>query len=854
MTMFQFPVEWALRSSILVLSGALLLRALRVRDPSIRLAAWTAILGGSLALPALAAVLPSVMLPLELFRSPTSRLAAPRVAAKPVEAPQVAYEAAPQPERAAASDVAVTGQDANGRSQAARISAPFDWARTIVAVYFFVALTLLLRLFAGLLMSLRLLRKSDATGEATEGIEIRESERVTAPVTLGIIRPAILLPAGWREWDQLKLEAVLAHERSHVRRHDPAVQLVSVIHRALLWHSPLSWYLHKRIVQAAEEASDDAAVAATQDRACYAEVLLGFMQGGALNSGAAGVPMARYGDPGSRVQRILDEITLSRGITKRGLAAIVALGSPLAYVVATAQARPAFEIADVHAVPFTNRMMEGGILRDGRYELRHATMLELIKTAYGVDTGEVFGGPSWLEWSRFDLIAKAPPDTPPQTVKLMLQALLADRFKLVVHKDTRPLPGFVLSGGKDKPKVKKAEGSEETGCQRVQQSHEPGALPNTMFSCHNMTMDAFAQMLHELAPAFSGKSITVVDSTGLDGSWDFDMKWGPYNNGVLSPGGDGITIFDAIDKQLGLKLELQQVPQPVILVDSGNEKPTDNPPGLTRILPPPPQPEFEVASIRPCGPNPPLPGPIFQPGGRVHLPCLPLEDMIRMAWSIDPQVALVGAPSSLSSAAFEIIAKAPAAATTDGTQVYNDDLYAMLRALLVDRFKMAIGYKERPVDAYTLVAAKPKLKKADPSNRTGCKRQDVRLSGQPEDAPPLGSAVVCQNITMSQFAEWLQSTVRTYIHDPVLNATGIEGSWDFSLTFSLFDPARGAAGYGSRGGGGAAPVAGGTASDPVGGISLFDALERQLGLKLEKRKRPLPVLVIDHMEEKPTDN
>jgi beta-lactamase regulating signal transducer with metallopeptidase domain len=87
----------------------------------------------------------------------------------------------------------------------------------------------------------------------------------------------IVLPSDWRHWDEGKLDAVLAHERSHIRRHDPAVQLLSAIHRALLWHSPLSWFLHKRIVCVAEEASDDAALVATSDRAFYAETLLGFM-------------------------------------------------------------------------------------------------------------------------------------------------------------------------------------------------------------------------------------------------------------------------------------------------------------------------------------------------------------------------------------------------------------------------------------------------------------------------------------------------------------------------------------------------------------------------------------------------
>src|SRR5271156_1677099 len=109
--------------------------------------------------------------------------------------------------------------------------------------------------------------------------------------------------------------------------------------------------------------------------------------------------------------------------------------------------------------------MQGGVFRAGRYEIRYATMLDLVKTAYGVDADTVVGGPAWLEYDRFDVVAKAPPATSPETIKLMLQALLADRFKLVIHKDTRPIQGFVLSVGKGKPKLKEADGSGERGCQ-----------------------------------------------------------------------------------------------------------------------------------------------------------------------------------------------------------------------------------------------------------------------------------------------------------------------------------------------------------------------------------------------------
>jgi hypothetical protein len=203
-------------------------------------------------------------------------------------------------------------------------------------VYIVVALSLLVRLTAALAISRRLRRGSRATGRRTEGIEIHESNRVAAPVVLGITRPIIVLPQDWGGWDQIKLDAVLAHERSHIGRHDAQAQLLSAIHRALLWHSPLSWFLHQRIVRVAEDASDDAAVAVIRNRALYAEVLLDFIRRGVRGSNWLGVSMARYGRPDERINRILDGTALSGGVTRWSVAAILALGSPLAFVVAAA--------------------------------------------------------------------------------------------------------------------------------------------------------------------------------------------------------------------------------------------------------------------------------------------------------------------------------------------------------------------------------------------------------------------------------------------------------------------------------------------------------------------------------------
>jgi uncharacterized protein (TIGR03435 family) len=519
---------------------------------------------------------------------------------------------------------------------------------------------------------------------------------------------------------------------------------------------------------------------------------------------------------------------------------------------------PAFVIADIHASPHTmNPFMQGGILVADRYQLRQANMVDLIRTAYGVDAENVLGGPSWLELDRFDVIAKTPPATPPETLKLMLQALLADRFKLVVHKDSKPLDAFVLSLGKGKPKLKEADGSGAPGCQFQQPSGppEPGKVNYISYSCHSMTMETFATQVHQMAGGYL--TSPVVDATGLKGAWDFDLKW-TGRGGLAQAGGDGISIFDAVDKELGLKLEFQKYPAPVIVVDSANRKPTDNPPGIKQTLPPPPPTEFEVAALKESLPDAKPGGGGFQPGGRISFTAVPLAAIIQVAWNLNlgPGEDIAGAPKWVSSAKYDLVAKTYAAtgASANAPPIDIDDLRTMLQKLLVDRLKMVIHYEDRPQTAYTLVAGKPKLKKADPLGRTGCKVGLAPVGKEPAKDGPLPFQAVCKNMTMAEFAEQLPNIAQLYIHNPVIDASGVEGAWDFTLSFSVVPPSMMGPGGGvemARKGGDAPGGGAMEASEPTTAVSLFDAIERQLGMKLEMHKRNLPVLVIDHIEEKP---
>jgi uncharacterized protein (TIGR03435 family) len=367
-------------------------------------------------------------------------------------------------------------------------------------------------------------------------------------------------------------------------------------------------------------------------------------------------------------------------------------------------------------------------------------------------------------------------------------------------------------------------------------------------------MAEFADEVRDMAGNYLRQP--VVDSTGLKGSYDFDLKWTGRGR-LAAAGAEGITIFDAVEKQLGLKLELQKAPMPVIFVDSAHQKPTENASDISTILPEATIPtEFEVATIKPTPPEDRRQNFNLKPSGQLDIMGLSMKSIIQQAWQIFSDDMVVGMPKWAEQDRFDIIAKIPQAVMDNSDpkdfRVDFDAVTVMVRNLLVDRFKLEAHMEERPIPAYTLVAAKPKMKPADPAGRTSCNEGPGASGRDPRDANPiLGRLITCQNMTMSRFADMLQSLAPGYIHAPVLDATGLEGSWDFTLSFSTAGALQGG---GGRDGGSAAAGATAAASDPNGALSLLDALPKQLGLKLEMSKRPVKVLVIDHMEQKPTDN
>jgi uncharacterized protein (TIGR03435 family) len=474
-------------------------------------------------------------------------------------------------------------------------------------------------------------------------------------------------------------------------------------------------------------------------------------------------------------------------------------------------------------------------------------MVNMISLAYGIDRDNVLSGPAWLDLDRFDVSARAPRTTSPDDVKLMLRAVLADRFHLVVHNDTHPIPTYVLRVDKSGPKLKPADDGEPSS---VDEHHTPSNPPPGTpayysLTLHNQTMAQFRQILQGYGSNYISRP--VVDATGLTGGYDFELAW------TLRPAPDGLTIFDAVQKQLGLKLTLEQFPTPVLVVDKVDESPTPNAPGLDKALPPPPPAEFDVAVLTPSKPDSPTTGRLV--GNQADAKGFTLKLLISFAWNLNDNddELIANAPKWLSQDRWDLLGKAAPEAQSIGPdgkpQLDFDLLPHMVQTLLAERFGMKYHFEDRPIEAFTLIAVNPKMKKADPLNRTGCKEGPGPDGKDPRIANPiLGRLLSCQNMTMAQLADQLPNLAPGYVFTPVLDSTGLKDAYDFTLSFSSAGQLHSTPPPSSND-----PNAAAT-SDPNGGLSLPDAIARQLGVKLVKEKRPSPVLVIDHIEEKPTDN
>jgi uncharacterized protein (TIGR03435 family) len=228
--------------------------------------------------------------------------------------------------------------------------------------------------------------------------------------------------------------------------------------------------------------------------------------------------------------------------------------------------RPSFEVADIKPADQAKAVnSKERILPSGRVELPGETVVSLIMFGYSVQANMIEGVPKWGGNNYFDIVAKAPPNPSVADLRLMVQSLLAERFKFMFHTEDKGMSVFVLTVVKNGPGLQKASGGPQN-C--MWKKAELGVMRRV---CQNITMAEFVTQL----PRYPvGIDRPVVDETGLKDAYDFQFEVGFIKPAGFDAGGafipnyaeSGPSIFTALAK-IGLKLESRKAAQPNIVID-----------------------------------------------------------------------------------------------------------------------------------------------------------------------------------------------------------------------------------------------------------------------------------------------
>jgi uncharacterized protein (TIGR03435 family) len=203
-----------------------------------------------------------------------------------------------------------------------------------------------------------------------------------------------------------------------------------------------------------------------------------------------------------------------------------------------ASVKPVITLAGPHVVSLN--------VNHGRLSIEAAELRQIVGLAYAIQRVRVLGGPSWADSDQFDIVAKAAsPEATRDEVRSMLQTLLAERFQVAVHRETKQLPAYTLVLGKGGSKLKRASPDSKSG---MTDSAGPNGEQRMVF------VSSPVRVLVNLLANSLGSP--VVDQTGLEGPYDYTVEWPDA----------GSSLFASVD-QLGLKLEAKKEPVEVLVID-----------------------------------------------------------------------------------------------------------------------------------------------------------------------------------------------------------------------------------------------------------------------------------------------
>ena len=468
------------------------------------------------------------------------------------------------------------------------------------------------------------------------------------------------------------------------------------------------------------------------------------------------------------------------------------------------------------------------------------------------DSNSIVGGPDWVRTIQWDIRGKVADSDIAEWSKLShdsseqakerqsatIQAMLADRFKLKMHFETKEGTVYALVVAKGGPKLKPS----------------PSDMPPRMvirfgqghISSEWMTIAGVARYLTlELGHP-------VIDKTGITGQYDLTLDWAPTQGATGAPGVDAgqastpndeskPSVFTAVQEQLGLKLEAQKGPIETLVIDQA-EKPSVDGAELSALqaAPSPSQaaptaapvamavpgklPEFDVASIKPTGPNiNEINGAYTYPGGRVECVGCTLQYLVMLAFDVQYwQVS--GGPSWIEisrGTRYDIEAKPPE--LSQAIKLNNPvkktppsaEQRQMLQSLLMDRFQLKFHREQKEGDVYILSRGDKPLKLQPPKDPDEFHWAGSISGGAVVD----GSGVAGHNISMPE----LSARLSDWLGRPVQDHTGLAGTYDFEYQTGNDDP------------------------DSDKTVGIIKSMQ-EIGLKLVQGKGPVETIVIDHAE------
>jgi bla regulator protein blaR1 len=453
------------------------------------------------------------------------------------------------------------------------------------------------------------LRRLEQAGGVRRRISLLLSRSSLEPGIFGIAHPVLVWPEGIsNRLEDAHIEAIMAHEIWHVRRRDNLAAAFHMLVEAIFWFHPLVWWLGARLVEERERACDEEVLQLGNPPQIYAESILKICEF-CVGSPLACVSGVTGADLKKRIVYIMNErFTRKLDLTRKLLlttAGIMAITVPVIFgLLRPAESRaqapakpgvvasPGFESVSIklnktgEAMPpfkiVSNPPGKGvGVMFNGNeFKATNATLRFLIRWAYNVEDFQISGNSEALDSDRYDVIAtfsgprsQEVSESMKDQRRQLLQALLADNFKLVLHRETRDVPAYVMSVGKNGPKFDEAKpGNQYLDGLKASDGSPAGPHRMTIRKiAGHRELEVQALPVENLARLFSDYlDRSVVDRTGLTG--EYDLKLVLPENFTKTTSSEA---FAAIEEQLGLKIDPQMTPKEFLTIDRA-EKPQFN--------------------------------------------------------------------------------------------------------------------------------------------------------------------------------------------------------------------------------------------------------------------------------------